>query len=81
MRGPSDPVDLRAINGAVELTVPADINASLEANYTNGTFDIKDLAFEPFGDTTRRRTRGRLNAGGVPITITTTNGDIRVRKK
>jgi hypothetical protein len=76
-----DPVDLRATNGSVELTVPADVNAILEANYTNGSFDIKDLVFEPFGEQTRRRARGRLNEGGTPITITTVNGNIRVRPK
>jgi hypothetical protein len=73
-----DPVDLRATNGSVDLAVPADVNASLDANYTNGTFDIKDLKFEPFGEQTRRRARGRLNAGGTPISITTINGNIRV---
>jgi DUF4097 and DUF4098 domain-containing protein YvlB len=74
-----DPVDLRAVNGSVDLTVPSDVNASLEANYTNGSFDLKDLMFEPFGEQTRRRARGRLNAGGAPITITTVNGNIKVR--
>jgi putative adhesin len=73
-----DPVDLRATNGSVDLTVPADVNASLDANFTNGTFDIKDLNYEPFGEQTRRRARGRLNAGGTPISITTINGNIRV---
>jgi len=74
-----DPVDLRAVNGSVDLTVPPDIRASLEANYTNGSFEIsKDLTFEPFGDQTRRRARGRLNDGGAPITMTTVNGNIRV---
>ena len=76
-----DPVDLRATNGSVELTVPVDVNAILEASYTNGSFDIKDLVFEPFGEQTRRRARGRLNEGGTPITITTVNGNIRVRPK
>jgi len=74
-----DPVDLRATNGSIELTVPPDVNASLEANYTNGTFDIKDLKYEPFGEETRRRARGRLNDGGTPISVTTVNGNIRVR--
>ena len=73
-----DPVELRATNGSVDLTVPADVNASLDATFTNGTFDIKDLKFEPFGEQSRRRARGRLNAGGPPISITTINGNIRV---
>jgi hypothetical protein len=76
-----DPVDLRATNGSVDLTVPSDVNASLEANYTNGSFDIKGLVYEPFGDQTRRRARGRLNSGGPPITVTTVNGNIYVHSK
>jgi len=76
-----DPVDLRATNGSVDLTVPADVNANLEANYTNGSLDLKDLVYEPIGEQTRRRARGRLNEGGTPITITTVNGNIRVRPK
>src|SRR5262245_54406178 len=73
-----DPVDLRATNGSVDLMVPSDVNASLEANVTNGSFDVKDLVYEPFGEQTRRRARGRLNQGGTPITITSVNGNIRV---
>ena len=73
-----DPVELRATNGSVDLTVPADVNASLDANYTNGSFDISGLQYEPFGEQTRRRARGRLNEGGTPISITTVNGNIRV---
>ena len=76
-----DPVDLRATNGSVELTVPADINAIVEANHTNGRLDVSGLTFEPFGDQTPRRTRGRLNAGGTPLTITTVNGSIKVRPR
>jgi hypothetical protein len=76
-----DPVDLRATNGSVNLTLPSDTNASLDANCTNGTIDINDLALEPFGEQTKRRVRGRLNAGGTPIEITTINGDIHVRAR
>jgi hypothetical protein len=77
----SDPVDLRAVNANVELTLPADTNATLNANDTNGTIEVNDLPFEPLGDQTKRRTRGRLNAGGTPIEITSINGDIHVRPR
>ena len=76
-----DPIDLRAVNGPVDLKLPADANATVDANCTNGTIDISDLAFEPLGDQTKRRVRGRLNAGGAPIEITSVNGDIRVRPR
>ena len=72
-----DPVDLRAINGSVDLTLPSDVNASLETS-TTGTFDISGLTYETSGEQTRRRARGRLNAGGTPISISAVNGNIRV---
>lgn len=77
----SDPVDLRATNGHVELTLPADTNASFDANCNNGTIDVMNLRLEPVGEQTKRRVRGRLNAGGTPINITTVNGDIHVRPR
>jgi hypothetical protein len=73
-----DPVELRATNGSVDLSLPSDTNASLDVNHTNGTFEIKDLRFEPFGEQSPRRARGRLNEGGAPITITTVNGSVHV---
>jgi hypothetical protein len=76
-----DPVELRAVNGSVNLTLPATADASFEANCTNGTIDIKDLTLDPFGEQTKRRVRGRLNAGGTPIEVTTVNGDIHVRPR
>lgn len=77
----AEPVELRSTNGNVELTLPSDTNASFDANCTNGTIDITGLTLEPFGEQTRRRVRGRLNAGGTPIDVTTVNGDIHVRAR
>ncbi len=74
----NDPVDIRAVNGNVALTLPASTNATLEVNLTNGKVDVKDVPFEAFGEQTKRRTRGRLNAGGPPIDVTTINGNITV---
>jgi hypothetical protein len=74
-----DPVDLRAVNGQVSLTVPAAANANVEANCTNGSIDVSGLPLELTGEQTKRRTRGRLNDGGTPIELTTTNGNIHIR--
>lgn len=76
-----DPVDLRAVNGQIALTVPAAANANIEANCTNGSIDIADLPVQLTGEQTRRRARGRLNDGGSPIELTTTNGNIQVRPR
>lgn len=76
-----DPVELRATNGAVTLTLPPSANANLEASCTNGSIDIADVPLQVTGEQSARKTRGRLNAGGAPIDLTTTNGNIKVRPR
>jgi hypothetical protein len=76
-----DPVDLRSTNGSVTLTLPATADANVQATCTNGKIEVADLALEPLGEQTRRRTRGRLNKGGTPIDLSTTNGDIHIRPR
>lgn len=77
----TDPVELRATNGAIALAVPPAANANLEATCTNGTIDIADVPLQVTGEQSARKTRGRLNAGGAPIDLTTTNGNIKVRPR
>ena len=77
----SDPVEIRSINGSAEVTIPAAANANLLANVTNGKIDTTGLKLELAGDQTPRRLRGRLNAGGLPIEITSVNGNINIRPR
>ncbi len=74
-----DIVDIRSTNGSVVLTVPANANANLNASATNGTVDVSDVNFEPLGDRSQRRVRGKLNAGGPPIDVTAVNGNVTVK--
>jgi membrane-associated protease RseP (regulator of RpoE activity) len=76
-----DSIDLRATNGSVELSIPANANANLSANVTNGTIDTGSLKIELMGEQTKRRLRGRLNAGGTPIEITAINGNVRILQR
>lgn len=76
-----EPVAVRATNGAIDLALPADASASLMLNCTNGTIDVDSLSFEPVGEQTKRRVRGRLNSGGSPIEVTTVSGNIRVHPR
>ncbi len=76
-----DPVELRATNGAVTLTLPPSANANLDASCTNGSIDIADVPLQVTGEQSARKTRGRLNVGGAPIALTTTNGNIKVRPR
>ncbi len=76
-----NPVDLRATNGRIDLALPATANANVLANATNGAIEIKELDFEPLGDQTKRRVRGRINAGGPPIELSVVNGAILVHPR
>jgi hypothetical protein len=77
----SEPVEIRSTNGNLTLTIPRDTNAYLLANFTNGKVDMQDLAYEAVGEQTRRRLRGRINAGGTPIELTTVNGNIQIHPR
>ena len=70
-------VDLRTTNGQVSLTLPADARADLDASVTNGVIGVTGLKFEAL-DQSRRHLSGRINGGGTPITVSTTNGAIRI---
>jgi DUF4097 and DUF4098 domain-containing protein YvlB len=70
-------VELRATNGRVLLTVPVDAGADLNASVTNGDISVTGLKFEAT-DQSARHLSARINGGGTPITLATTNGAIRV---
>jgi Putative adhesin len=77
----NDPVEVRSVNGQVDLTLPADANATVDATSVNGTIDMSEMKFETYGEPNRRRTRGRFNSGGAPITLNAVNGNIRVHPR
>lgn len=76
--GADDPIDVSTTNGSVRLQMPSTAKADVSASCTNGTIEIDGFTFEPVGEQSRRRVRGRLNGGGTPVSVTTTNGTIRV---
>jgi hypothetical protein len=73
-----DPVEVKATNGTIDLTVPADAGANFDVTTTNGSVVTGELALQRTGEQSTRRMRARLNDGGTPITVTTTNGDVRL---
>ncbi len=72
------PIQLRTTNGGLTLGLPESTAADLSLSVTNGTTNVDGLPFEPTGEQTRRRVRGRLNGGGTSIELTTTNGSVHV---
>ena len=74
-----DGVTLRTTNGRVDLALPASAKADLSAECRNGAVTIEGLSLDPSGEQSRRAVRGKLNGGGAPIDIETTNGAVRIR--
>jgi hypothetical protein len=75
-----DKIFLRTTNGGVLLTLPETAKADVTAGWTNGGFSITGLKLDTSQDA-RRHIEGKINGGGTPIELRTTNGGIRVRAR
>lgn len=75
-----EPITLRTTNGGVALYLPDDAKADLTATWTNGGISTSDLKLETI-ERSRRRLEAKMNGGGTPIELHTTNGGIRVRSR
>jgi Putative adhesin len=72
-----DPLELKTVNGSIELHVPADISADLTAKTVNGRIE-SDLPIT-VRQMDRRSLRGTLGAGGRGLSLETVNGSIAVK--
>ncbi len=70
-------IALTTVNGAIRLALPDTARVTVTATWINGTLNTSGLHFDG-ANQSRRRFEGRLNGGGTPIDIRTTNGRIRV---
>lgn len=75
----SDGAHFSTVNGGVELTLPAGVNADLNVKTVNGdiTSDFPVTITGKFGP---KRIRGTLGKGGPDLEIETVNGDITLRR-
>ena len=72
-----DTLDLKTVNGNIELHVPADISADLVAKTVNGniTSDVPIAVHEM----SRRSMTGTLGSGGRRLALETVNGSISLK--
>lgn len=68
---------LRTGDGAVDLTLPRDFKASLDASTNDGMVHV-GLPVTVEGDISTRHVRGTMNGGGPTLSIHTGDGNIRV---
>lgn len=77
-------VDLETVNGGVEIELPGESKASINARAVNGGVRVTDLEVkrteESRSSDAKRRLEGTLNGGGAKVTISTTNGGVRISR-
>ena len=71
---------LKTVNGGITLSVPEDLSADIDAQTVNGSIR-SELPLTVQGEIGKRSLRGRLNEGGVQISLRTVNGSIRIEKR
>jgi hypothetical protein len=77
----ADRIDISSVNGGIDLTVPSDTNARLEASTMHGEIH-NDFGFESSGHSWMgRELHGELGAGGgTDIRLSDVNGAIRIHR-
>lgn len=70
---------LSTVNGGIEMTVPAGLNAELKASTVNGGIET-DFPLTVQGRLSKRRLEGTIGSGGRLLELSTVNGGIGLRK-
>jgi hypothetical protein len=71
-------ISAETVNGSVEVALPPDAGAELDARTRNGDFST-ELPLLSRGSSVGRTIRGRLGPGGPVLLLRTVNGSIRLR--
>jgi len=79
--GAEQRVDAEAVNGRIELLLPADASARINAETVNGSIDADDFGLEPEKGFVGRDLSGEIGGGDARISLDTVNGSIKIRKK
>ena len=77
----SEPVSARTTNGGVVVTLPSSTKADVSASCTNGGIIVSPDLTLSVTEQSRRKLEGRLNGGGTPIELRSTNGGVRIKTR
>jgi len=76
---PLDTISIQNQHGSVDLGLPGNVGFTLNAQTRNGDME-NDFGLVPVGDNDVHTLRGRIGGSGPTVTITTTDGDVTVRR-
>ncbi len=72
-------LEFSTVNGGITLILPGKLDTELRANTVNGDIET-DWPLTITGRFSQRRLRGTIGAGGRGLTLSTVNGEIRLKK-
>jgi hypothetical protein len=72
-------LDFSTVNGGIELQLPADLSARVEADTLNGDIQT-DFPLTVSGRYSRRHLSGTIGAGGRELRLKTVNGSVHLRR-
>ena len=75
----TDELDFSTVNGGITLIMPTQVNAEVRATTVNGDL-ISDYPVTVTGRWGPRRMHGTIGQGGRSLSLSTVNGEIRLRK-
>jgi hypothetical protein len=75
----ADDMEFTTGNGRIELTVPAEFNAEIDASTGNGGI-LTDFPIQVSGRISRTRLRGTIGQGGRRLRLVSGNGEIEIRR-
>lgn len=79
---PGKPLEFESFSGTIDLELPADINADLEASTTTGSIQLDEgLGLEVRKKIPGESASGQIGSGGQPLTVKTVSGTIRVNRQ
>ena len=73
-------IELKTVNGGIDLALPADASAEVRAQTVNGDIET-DFPITLHGRVSKRRLSGTIGGGGRQLALETVNGGIEIRKR
>ncbi|MEW6734261.1 MAG: DUF4097 family beta strand repeat-containing protein [Acidobacteriota bacterium] len=71
-------IDMTSINGRIDLRFTEDVNADLAVHSINGKVNAEVPNVTVEGKIDRNNFRARIGSGGIPISLTSINGNVRL---
>lgn len=75
----SNELEFSTVNGGITLVLPGKLDTEIRATTVNGDIEA-DWPLMVTGRLSQRRLRGTIGAGGRALSLSTVNGEIRLRK-